>query len=125
VPAKAATKAAGEPADKVLHSALETAALLGVEPYVLRYWTSSFAAVKPTTNKARHRIYRAADVATLQQIKKFLWVDRMTLAGVRRRLSELELQARSKPDGKAAVRPERTALVEIKREIEELRRILA
>ena len=67
----------------------EVAKLVGVKPYVLRYWESEFSIVKPGKTTSRHRLYRRRDVETLLDIRRLLHVERYTIEGAKRRLREL------------------------------------
>ena len=64
----------------------EVAKLLGVKPYVLRYWETEFSIVRPGKTTARHRLYRRKDVETLLEIRRLLYVERYTIEGAKRRL---------------------------------------
>src|SRR5438067_2171032 len=75
--------------DKLYFKIGEVAGLVGVKPYVLRYWESEFSIVKPTKTKSKHRLYRRKDVETLLQIKQLLHDERFTIAGARKRMKSL------------------------------------
>jgi DNA-binding transcriptional MerR regulator len=64
----------------------EVAALLSVEPHVLRYWETQFSQIKPHKARSGHRLYRRRDVETLVVIKDLMHVQRFTLAGARQAL---------------------------------------
>src|SRR5262249_14130598 len=66
----------------------EVARLLGVKPYVLRYWESEFRLVRPVKTEAQQRRYRRKDVETLLEIRRLLYTERYTIEGARRRLRE-------------------------------------
>jgi DNA-binding transcriptional MerR regulator len=64
------------------------ARILGVKPYVLRYWESEFKAIRPQKSRSQQRLYRRRDVELLVRIKKLLYEERFTIAGARRKLRE-------------------------------------
>ncbi len=64
----------------------EVAALVGVEPHVLRYWQTQFRQVRPQKSRSGHRQYRRRDVENLLAIKELLHVQRFTIAGARQAL---------------------------------------
>ena len=66
----------------------EVAALLGVEPHVLRYWETQFSQIKPHKARSGHRLYRRREVETLLVIKDLLHVQRFTIAGARQALRQ-------------------------------------
>ena len=80
---------AAELPEKLYFKIGEVAKLVGVKPYVLRYWESEFSIVKPGKTTSRHRLYRRRDVETLLEIRRLLHVERYTIEGAKRRLREL------------------------------------
>jgi DNA-binding transcriptional MerR regulator len=73
--------------DKVYFRIGEVSKILGVEPYVVRYWESEFKAVKPVRTRSDQRLYRRRDVEMLLKIRQLLYVDHFTIAGAKRRLA--------------------------------------
>jgi DNA-binding transcriptional MerR regulator len=68
--------------------AQEVCELAEVQPYVLRTWEAEFPDLGVAKSGSGPRVYRRADVARVLRIKHLLFVDGLTLAGARRRLSE-------------------------------------
>ena len=66
----------------------EVCELAELQPYVLRSWESEFPDLGVAKTANGPRIYRRADVERVLRIKHLLFVDGLTLAGARRRLSE-------------------------------------
>ena len=64
----------------------EASRIVGVEPYVLRYWESEFSQIRPQRADSNQRTYRREDLETLLEIKKLLHDDRMTIEGAKQRL---------------------------------------
>jgi DNA-binding transcriptional MerR regulator len=92
----------------------EVARLLGVKPYVLRYWETEFPRLRPQKGKTGQRTYTRADVALLVEIRHLLYERRFTIAGARKRLHGRERDAA----------PDLTPLlVRLCRELEELARL--
>ncbi|MFQ5477979.1 MAG: MerR family transcriptional regulator [Candidatus Binatia bacterium] len=82
------------PSDKLYFKIGEVARLVGVKPYVLRYWETEFSIVRPGKSKSRQRLYRRKDVEMLLRIKELLHDRRFTIEGARRHLkAELGGQA--------------------------------
>ncbi len=79
----------------------EVAKIVGVKPYVLRYWETEFPVLKPGKTPSRHRLYRRRDVETLLEIKHLLYEEGFTIAGAKKKLKESE---------KATVTPPATAV---------------
>src|ERR1700693_724945 len=91
--------------DKLYFKIGEVSDLLGVEPYVLRYWETEFATLSPKKSGTGHRLYRRKDVELLLRIKHLLYDRKFTIEGARKALQE-----KSKPA--AAREPRRAAQTE-------------
>jgi len=72
--------------DKLYFKIGEVSELLGVEPYVLRYWESEFPGLSPKKSGTGHRLYRRKDVELLLRIKHLLYEKRYTIEGARQSL---------------------------------------
>jgi DNA-binding transcriptional MerR regulator len=73
--------------DKLYFRIGEASRLVGVKPYVLRYWEKEFAAIKPEKSKSQQRLYRRADVLLFCQIKHLLHEERFTIEGCRKKIA--------------------------------------
>jgi DNA-binding transcriptional MerR regulator len=69
----------------------EVAKLVGVKPYVLRYWETEFTILRPGKTPSHHRLYRRRDVETLLEIKKLLYEEGFTIAGAKKKLKDSEI----------------------------------
>jgi len=103
----------------------EVAAIVGVQPYVLRYWEGEFSVIRPSKTRSKHRLYRRRDVETLLQIKHLLHDERFTIEGARKRLKSLQKEQRRQPELPLGDRTYRTVLSQLRKEIELLHRMLA
>jgi DNA-binding transcriptional MerR regulator len=72
----------------------EVAKLIGVEPYVLRFWETEFKAMAPPKSRSKQRMYRRRDLETILTIKHLLYAERFTIEGARKRMLELQREAR-------------------------------
>jgi DNA-binding transcriptional MerR regulator len=72
--------------DKLFYKIGEVSKIVGVEPYVLRYWETEFSFLKPRKNKSGQRVYIKKDVELLVVIRRLLYQERYTIEGVRKRL---------------------------------------
>ena len=66
----------------------EVSDIVGVKPYVLRYWESEFPDIKPSKSKSGQRLYKRRDVEMLLKIKGLLYDERFTINGARKRLKD-------------------------------------
>ena len=74
--------------NRPLFRAQEVCELADVQAYVLRSWEAEFPDLGVAKTAAGPRVYRRADVERVLRIKQLVFVDGLTLAGARRRLSE-------------------------------------
>jgi DNA-binding transcriptional MerR regulator len=93
----------------------EVSRILGVKPYVLRYWESEFSILKPRRADSRQRTYKKEDIETLEEIKRLLYEERLTIEGAKKRL---------KPVKKGAPQDQADLLREIKEELARILKIL-
>ena len=105
--------------DKLYFKIGEVARLVGVKPYVLRYWESEFSVLRPGKTRSRHRLYRRKDVETLLEIRRLLYAEGYTIAGAKRRLREGARTA-----GTPRVSAEGATLAEARQELLDLCRLL-
>jgi DNA-binding transcriptional MerR regulator len=75
--------------DKLYFKIGEVAKIVGVKPYVLRYWETEFSIIRPGKTRSQHRLYRRRDVESLLEIKRLLHNERYTIEGAKRRLKSL------------------------------------
>ena len=69
--------------DKLYFRIGEVSDLVGVEPYVLRYWESEFPSVGPKKSGTGHRMYKRKEVELLLKIKYLLYEKKYTIEGAR------------------------------------------
>src|SRR5882672_8956977 len=94
----------------------EAAKILGVETFVLRFWETQFAFLKPKHTRTKHRFYQERDLAVLRVIKRLLHDEGFTIAGANKHIKEFGIDAlmTAKPAAKhaAAASSERAAAAE-------------
>ena len=69
--------------DKLFFKISEVCKIIGVEPYVLRFWETEFPNLAPEKSKSGHRVYKRKDVETVLQIKELLYDRGFTIDGAR------------------------------------------
>jgi DNA-binding transcriptional MerR regulator len=75
----------------------EVCEIASIQPYVLRSWEAEFPDLGVVKAEGGARVYRRADVERVLRIKQLLYGEGLTLAGVRRKLTE-EQPAAAGPD---------------------------
>jgi DNA-binding transcriptional MerR regulator len=124
------TDAAAQPGspeipDKLYFRIGEVSGILGVEPYVLRYWETEFPQLAPKKSGTGHRLYRRKDVELLLVIKHLLYEKRFTIEGARQNLHAQgrAVQELGDKEGQQSLFPE-SPLPEIRRELAEILEML-
>jgi DNA-binding transcriptional MerR regulator len=82
---------------KLYYKIGEVCEIIGVEPYVLRYWETEFSGLTPPKNKAGQRTYRPKDIELLLEIRKLLYEDGFTISGARKQLASMSRVRASRP----------------------------
>lgn len=78
--------------NKLFYKIGEVSNIAQLESYVLRYWESEFPFLNPRKNTAGQRVYTKKDVELILQIKKLLYQEKYTIAGVKKKFSEAPLR---------------------------------
>ncbi len=93
------------PEGKLYFKIGEVAKIVGVKPYVLRYWETEFSVIKPSKSTSKHRLYRRKDVETLLRVRELLHEQRFTIEGARQQLKK-EATPASKRSPDSALSPQ-------------------
>ena len=101
--------------DKLFFKISEVCEIVGVEPYVLRFWETEFPSYAPEKSKAGHRVYKRKDVENVLRIKELLYDRGFTIAGARKQLNKS-----AKP--KQVVRDE--VLLQVRKELQDILTLL-
>lgn len=109
--------------DKFYFKIGEVSSLLGVKPYVVRFWESEFS-LTPAKNRSKHRVYKRHEVETLLEIKRLLYDERFTIEGAQKKLKE-RMKERSKQLGLGLPdKKHRAVLQKVKQDLVKLREML-
>jgi DNA-binding transcriptional MerR regulator len=109
--------------DRMFFRIGEVADIVGVKPYVLRYWESEFAILSPNKSNSQQRMYSRTDVENALLIKHLLYDLRFSIEGAKKRISEMRRGGELAEARKVKVLVEVNTLesiVEAKRELAEL-----
>ena len=110
--------------EKIYFKIGEVSEIVGVEPYVLRYWETEFPSLSPKKSGTGHRLYRRKDVEMLLRIKHLLYDRRFTIDGARQ-----FLHAEAKTAQQKDIKQEQQVLFsdpvpEIRRQLTEILKML-
>jgi DNA-binding transcriptional MerR regulator len=81
-------EASAEIPNRALFKPAEVCEIAQLQPYVLRSWEAEFPDLGVARGGTAARMYRRADVERVLQIKHLLFVEGLTLAGIRRRIED-------------------------------------
>jgi DNA-binding transcriptional MerR regulator len=84
--------------DKLYFKIGEVAKLIGVEPYVLRYWETEFSQITPVKSKTGQRLYKRHDVETIAAVRELLYDQKFTIDGARHKLKNIQRVLRKNAD---------------------------
>lgn len=115
--------------DKLYFPIREAARIIGVEPYVLRFWEKEFPMFHPGKGGSGHRRYRKKDLEMALEIKRLLYREGFTIEGARNRLKSAQMSAVRKERTRIQaplpfMDTPRSALSRIRRELSEILTIL-
>ena len=111
--------------DKAYFRIGEVSSILGVEPYVVRYWESEFKSVRPVRTSSDQRLYRRKDLEQLLLIRDLLYRENFTIRGAKKQLSRLGRDHSPEETPVADAEGYRRLLGQIKISLEQIRNILA
>ena len=74
----------------------DVAELLGVKPYVIRFWEGEFPFLAPDKASSGQRVYRRTQIESLVLVKHLLHVDRYSIEGAKKKLTELRREGKLK-----------------------------
>ncbi len=106
----------------------EVSQLTEVKPYVIRYWESQFAALRPARRESGQRKFMQKDVDVIRKIKELLYDRRFTIAGAkqflkratRRGTTQLNLELEDTPTASQTL----DSLRSVRKDLEEALKIL-
>ena len=101
----------------------EVSRILGVKPYVLRFWETEFR-ITPAKNRSQHRVYKRQEVETLLEIKRLLYEERFTIEGARVKLKEQLKDRQKQLKLDLAENPYRATLRQVKKDVARIKAIL-
>ena len=97
--------------DRLFFKIGEVCEIVGVEPYVLRFWETEFPNLAPGKSKTGHRVYKKKDVENVLRIKELLYDRGFTIAGARRYLSKSRISKEEQDQMLIRVRDELRAIL--------------
>jgi DNA-binding transcriptional MerR regulator len=113
--------------DKQYFKIGEVCDITGVKQHVLRYWESEFKKfIRPKRASSKQRLYRRVDVENIINIKKLLKDEGFTIPGAKKYMARNkdDKKETSQETGGNEVQEFNTLFSDIKKELQELKKIL-
>ena len=66
----------------------QAADLLGIKPFVLRFWEGEFPQLEPVRTASGQRMYTEEQLGLVREIKRLLYDEGLTIEGARKRLED-------------------------------------
>jgi len=101
------------PDDKRYFRIGEVSRIIGVEPYVLRYWESEFSQIRPGRADSQQRTYQKKDLEIIMEIKRLLHDEKMTIEGARQKMKKRKSEGDSPEDFLREVKGELQDIIKI------------
>jgi DNA-binding transcriptional MerR regulator len=111
--------------EKIYFKIGEVSEIVGVEPYVLRYWETEFDLLKPSKAPSKHRLYKKRDVELLLDIKRLLYTEGFTIEGARKKLREVKKEEKDQLKLPLADQKYKSALIKVKKDLQALRKLVS
>lgn len=75
--------------DRIFFRMGDVSKILGLKPYVIRFWETEFSFVAPVKGNSGQRVYQRAQIEALFLVKHLLYVERYSIEGAKKRITEL------------------------------------
>ena len=73
--------------DKLFFKIGEVAQITSLRPSVLRYWETEFEILQPNKSRSGQRLYTKKELELILEIKRLLYIEKLTIEGARKKLS--------------------------------------
>ena len=103
---------------KLYYSIGEVSNIVGLKPYVLRYWETEFKQLSPPKNRSGNRTYRQKDIDLIVRIKDLLYNKKYTIEGAKSMIGRKEDVAVS------GIVNNNSIVLNLKNELQEIIRII-
>jgi len=82
--------------DRIYFRIGDVAELVGVKPYVIRFWEGEFPFLAPDKATSGQRVYRRTQIESIVLVKHLLHVERYSIEGAKKKLTELRREGKLK-----------------------------
>jgi DNA-binding transcriptional MerR regulator len=82
--------------DRIYFRIGDVAEIVGVKPHVIRFWESEFPFLAAEKAKSGQRVYRRTHIESLVLVKHLLHIERYSIEGAKKKLTELRREGKLK-----------------------------
>lgn len=82
--------------DRIYFRIGDVAEIVGVKPYVIRFWETEFPFLAADKAKSGQRVYRRIHIESLILVKQLLHIERYSIEGAKKKLTELRREGKLK-----------------------------
>jgi DNA-binding transcriptional MerR regulator len=82
--------------DRIYFRIGDVAEIVGVKPYVIRFWEGEFPFLAADKAKSGQRVYRRTHIESLILVKHLLHVERYSIEGAKKKLTDLRREGKLK-----------------------------
>lgn len=82
--------------ERIFYRIGDVAEIVGVKPHVIRFWETEFPFLTPDKASSGQRVYRKHQIQSLLLIKQLLHIERYSIEGAKKKLTELRKTAKLK-----------------------------
>ncbi|MEA1886119.1 MAG: MerR family transcriptional regulator [Bacteroidota bacterium] len=107
----------GDNKKKLFYSIGEVAEMLGEQTSAVRYWEKEFDIIKPQKNKKGNRMFTFEDIENLKMIHYLLKEKGMTIAGVKKKMTENPDDVRKNHEVIESLKKIKSLLIELRENI--------
>ena len=85
----------------------EVCKLAKVQPYMLRYWGTEFPQLEAPRSGTGQRLYSREQVELILEVRRLLFDEGLTIAGVRKKIVPREVETKDAGQGEEAPKPKK------------------
>jgi DNA-binding transcriptional MerR regulator len=82
--------------DRIFFRMGDVSKILGLKPYVIRFWETEFSFIAPVKGNSGQRVYQRPQIEALFLVKHLLYVERYSIEGAKKRITELRKSGKLK-----------------------------
>jgi len=95
----------------------EVSKLTSLNSSVLRFWETEFEMLRPLKSRTGQRLYSKYDLDLVFRIKRLLYVEKLTIAGAKSRISKMTREEKNQSEQETSAELKSRVFEEIRKEL--------